>query len=105
VQDLNGSSYTYVAGSLIRGRNEPSSAWGTAPLPATARKCAERDTTAICPPATAADVSVANGSMFRGWGSEVDGYEHAMLNAYRKTAAGEAGTDEIEQGSPCLARR
>jgi hypothetical protein len=44
-------------------------------------------------------VSVANGSMFRGWSREGDGYEHAMLNPYRKTAAREAGTDEVEQGS------
>jgi hypothetical protein len=40
-----------------------------------------------------------------GGDSEVDGYEHAMLNPYRKTAAGEADADEIEQGSPCLVRR
>jgi hypothetical protein len=43
--------------------------------------------------------------MFRGWGSEVDGYEDATLNQHRETAAGEADADEIEQGSPCLARR
>ena len=47
----------------------------------------------------------AKGSMFRGWGSEVDGHENATLNQHRETAAGEAGADEIEQGSPCLARR
>jgi hypothetical protein len=44
-------------------------------------------------------------SMFRGWGAEVDGDEHATLNQHRETAVGEAGADEIEQGSPCLVRR
>ena len=53
----------------------------------------------------APEVSLAKGSMFRGWGSEVDGHENATLNQHRETAAGEAGADEIEQGSPCLARR
>jgi len=40
--------------------------------------------------------SVAHGSMFRGWGSEVDGHENAMLNQYRETASGETDADEIE---------
>jgi hypothetical protein len=53
----------------------------------------------------ASEVSVANGSMCRGWGGEVDGHENATLNQYRETATGEADADEIEQGSPCLVRR
>ena len=50
-------------------------------------------------------MSVANGSMCRGWGGEVDGHKHATLNQHRETTAGESGADEIEQGSPCLVRR
>jgi uncharacterized membrane protein len=45
------------------------------------------------------------GSVFRGWGGEVDGHENATLNQHRETAASEAGADEIEQGFPCLLRR
>ena len=43
--------------------------------------------------------------MLRGWGGEVDGHENATLHQYRETAVGEAGANEIKQGSPCLARR
>ena len=50
-------------------------------------------------------LGVAKGSMFRGWGGEVDGHENATLNQHRETAAGETDADEIEQDSPCLARR
>jgi len=43
--------------------------------------------------------------MLRGWGGEVDGYEHATLHQHRETAVREARANEVKQGSPCLARR
>ena len=51
------------------------------------------------------EVSVAKGSVFRGWGGKVDGDENATLDHHRETAAGESGADEIEQGFPCPVRR